>query len=364
MRYLSLHPLRYYSKSLSTNNKIRILKSTSLDPFVNLATEDWIFNELDPTQQVLYLWRNDKTVVIGKHQNPWKECHVNKMEQDGIFLARRRSGGGAVYQDMGNTIFTFLSPKEQYDKFINFEILKQALHSSYQIPTELSGRNDMIESVQKRKISGSAFKVGKDRAFHHGTLLLDVNMNALSNYLNPHKLKLASKGVASVTARVVNLKELNPSITHEGVCESIMEQFKMQYQSNCEIEEIKLETLQHDASWKKYYDELRDWNWRFGQTPQFSHNLETRFDQLGLFDVYFQVEKNIIKDCKIFSDTLYPILVELIQKQMIGAPYSKQGIEQVAVQVKQMLQQDAQLENKDLLGQHVDQIMNWLAQNL
>ena len=109
--------------------KLRILKSAVTNPWFNLATEDWIFNTLDPDSHTLFLWRNSETVVIGRSQNPWVECKTDKMEQDNVFLARRQSGGGAVFHDLGNTNFTFLSPKDDYDQAANFTIIINALKS-------------------------------------------------------------------------------------------------------------------------------------------------------------------------------------------------------------------------------------------
>eukprot|EP01027_Heterolobosea_sp_BB2_P001677 GEZU01002504.1.p2 GENE.GEZU01002504.1~~GEZU01002504.1.p2 ORF type:complete len:118 (+),score=32.97 GEZU01002504.1:136-489(+) len=112
------------------------------------------------------------------------------MEEDGIFLARRTSGGGAVYQDLGNTCFTFMSPRAQFDKSVNNGIIISALRNLFNIHAEASGRNDIIISDSKRKISGSAFKQTNDRAFHHGTLLINVDLAGLQKYLNPDKKKL------------------------------------------------------------------------------------------------------------------------------------------------------------------------------
>ena len=107
--------------------KLRILKSAVTNPWFNLATEDWIFNTLNPDSHTLFLWRNSETVVIGRSQNPWVECKIDKMEADDVFLARRQSGGGAVFHDLGNTNFTFLSPKDDYDQAANFTIIINAL---------------------------------------------------------------------------------------------------------------------------------------------------------------------------------------------------------------------------------------------
>src|SRR3989344_1073175 len=101
--------------------------SETHDPFFNLATEDWIFRDMNPNQHILFLWRNSPTVVIGRNQNPWAECHLNKMEENKVNLVRRQSGGGAVFQDLGNTNFTFLSSRKNYDKNRNFQIIINAL---------------------------------------------------------------------------------------------------------------------------------------------------------------------------------------------------------------------------------------------
>ena len=186
--------------------KLRILKSAVTNPWFNLATEDWIFQALDANSHTLFLWRNSETVVIGRSQNPWVECKIDKMEADDVFLARRQSGGGAVFHDLGNTNFTFLSPKDSYDQEANFTIIINAL-KKLGIDAELSGRNDM--QVGDKKISGNAFKHAADRSFHHGTLLVNANMQKLGDYLNPHPLKLKAKGIKSVRARVANLVEFN-----------------------------------------------------------------------------------------------------------------------------------------------------------
>ena len=217
--------------------KLRIWKSAVTNPWFNLATEDWIFQALGsdqkaPDSHILFLWRNSETVVIGRSQNPWVECKTDKMEQDKVFLARRQSGGGAVFHDLGNTNFTFLSPKQGYDQAANFTIIINALQS-LGIDATLSGRNDM--QVGDRKISGSAFKHAVDRSFHHGTLLVNADMQKLGDYLNPHPLKLQAKGIKSVRARVANLVEFNATINHEILSQAIIEAFCDYSQSHLKV---------------------------------------------------------------------------------------------------------------------------------
>ncbi|MBS7823836.1 lipoate--protein ligase LplA [Wohlfahrtiimonas chitiniclastica] len=124
---------------------LRLLISESVDPWFNLAVEETIFNEMDPNQKVLFLWRNDQTVVIGRAQNPWKECNTRKMAEDHVKLARRQSGGGAVFHDLGNTNFTFMAGKPDYDKTQSTQLIIRAL-ASLGIHATASGRNDLSET--------------------------------------------------------------------------------------------------------------------------------------------------------------------------------------------------------------------------
>lgn len=157
------------------------------------------------TQRVLFLWRNADTVVIGRAQNPWKECNTRRMEEDHVRLARRSSGGGAVFHDLGNTCFTFMAGKPEYDKTVSTAIVLAALNS-LGVTAEASERNDLVVKTDSgdRKVSGSAYRETMDRGFHHGTLLLNADLSRLANYLNPDQKKLQAKGITSVRGRVAN----------------------------------------------------------------------------------------------------------------------------------------------------------------
>jgi len=297
--------------------KLKIYVSNTFDPWFNLATEDYIFNDMDPNQCVLFLWRNSETVVIGRFQNPWRECDVKRMEQDEIKLARRQSGGGAVFHDLGNTNFTFMSGTALFSKSDNNAIICNAL-KRFGVTAEPSGRNDIV--VAGKKISGSAFKEKKDRAFHHGTLLIDVNLGKLKNYLTPDMRKLAAKGVESVRARVTNLVELNSEIKHETLSQAIIEEFCSFYGEQVEVEVLDHQSLLKIPSLQTYYEQLKDWDWRFGRTPEFSHLIERRFDWGGI-SLHLDVVAGRIRDFKIFSDALDIDFIELLQKALQGCPY-------------------------------------------
>ncbi len=301
---------------------LRLLTSDSTNPWFNLATEDWIFREMNPAYRVLFLWRNSETVVIGRHQNPWKECRLDKMEADGVFLARRQSGGGAVFHDLGNTNFTFMTSRDQYDQEENFEVIIDAL-ARFGVSAERSGRNDLL--VNGRKISGSAFKHAKDRSFHHGTLLIDADLTRLVDYLSPTKRKLISKGIDSVRSRVANLREFRPDMTHERLSEKIFAVFQERYGEEATVEHLSRDELAAVPSLKDYYSQMSDWEWRFGKTPDFSHHLETRFDW-GEIDLHLDVRRGRIGTVRVFSDALNTDMIDFLNHSLGGVRYDAESV--------------------------------------
>lgn len=334
---------------------LKIFLSDTFDPWFNLATEDWIFREMDPEQQVLFLWRNSETVVIGRFQNPWTECYTSLMEKDGVKLARRQSGGGAVFQDLGNTNFTFMSSKESYSKSRNYQIIINAL-KKFGINAYPSGRNDILVDDEQgaKKISGSAFKEAKDRSFHHGTLLIDADLGKLGNYLTPHKKKLISKGIRSVRSRVANLVEYAPQLNHDLLCAEIVKEFNASYGQEAPVEMLDYESLREIPALNSYYDKLKDWKWRFGETPKFNHQMDERFDW-GSIEVHLDSHKGQIEGAKIFSDTLHPEMIEYLTHALKGQNYDVQGVEKACSQVKKEL---------PMISNEIVEFQDWLSQQI
>ncbi len=306
--------------------KTKILISNSHNPYVNLSVEDWILNHLTADQQVLFLWRNGPTVVIGRNQNPWNEVNLDYLKKNSIYLARRASGGGAVYQDLGNTNFTLLSPKEHDSRENNNKIILSAL-SEFGIQGEASGRNDLV-TLDQLKFSGSAFREKLDRAFHHGTMLMNADLTVLGQILTPNPKKLQAKGKESVRARVVNLNQLNAKIEHDVFCKAVIKSFENFYNiKNTPVEVLDLEKIQIIPEVLSVYNELSSWEWLYGKTLPFTHSL-SEYLNLGFFDFQFVVEDAIIKDLKIYTDSLYPLLIDDMQKNIIGKSYAPITIEQ------------------------------------
>ncbi|RKH21409.1 lipoate--protein ligase [Corallococcus sp. CA047B] len=319
---------------MSQAPRVRILLSETYNPWFNLATEDWIFRELDPSAQTLFLWRNDNTVVIGRNQNPWSECNLTRMEEDKVFLARRTSGGGAVFHDLGNTCFTFLSAKEGYNKTANITILLDAL-SRLGVTAQASGRNDLVIPLEDgpRKISGSAYRETKDRAFHHGTFLIGADLTRLSNYLTPHPKKLESKGSASVRSRVMNIRDLRPEASHEALVKAMIGAFCDFHGATAEPELLEPSFLEGQPSLKRTFEHYASWDWRFGNAPRFSHQM-VEYLSWGFFEVHVDAENGHITRAQVFSDALYPDLVQDLQAALVGKPHSRNGVQQAVAEAR------------------------------
>lgn len=313
---------------------LRLLVSDSHDPLFNLAVEECIFRQMDPNQRVLFLWRNANTVVIGRAQNPWKECNTRRMEEDGVTLARRSSGGGAVFHDLGNSCFTFMAGKPGYDKSISTAIVLDAL-KLLGVSAFASGRNDLLVATQDgdRKVSGSAYRETHDRGFHHGTLLLDADLSRLANYLNPDPKKLAAKGISSVRSRVANLCELLPGIEHQQVSHALIEAFFAHYGERVLPEHISPSQLPDLPGFADTFARQRSWEWNFGHAPAFTHQLDERFDWGGV-ELHFDVEKGVIGRAQIFSDSLEPAPLDALAQRLVGVAYRSDAIAALFGQLK------------------------------
>lgn len=306
--------------------KTRILLSDSTDPWFNLAVEDTIFRSMPANQRVLFLWRNADTVVIGRAQNPWRECKTERMAADGVKLARRQTGGGAVFHDLGNTNFTFMAGKPEYNKDTSTAIVLAGL-KKLGIHGVAQGRNDMVIDDEEgvRKFSGSAYRETPDRGFHHGTLLLHADLSRLANYLNPDVKKLQAKGITSVKSRVINLNSLHADINHQQVCKAIIDAYGEHYGHSVEPELISPQSYWDLPGFEERFALQSSWDWNFGQTPPFTHTMDERFAWGGV-EVFLEVDKGVIQHAAIYGDMLDPAPLEQVAKQLRGLAHNHEAI--------------------------------------
>jgi lipoate-protein ligase A len=272
--------------------------------------------------RILYLWENDPCIVIGRYQTPWAECNLQKMEEDGVRLVRRQSGGGAVYHDRGNLIFTFIGDKKNASREENFDLLLTAL-ASLGLECKLSGRNDV--TFDGKKISGNAFQNTATKFCHHGTLLVRGNLNVMGDYLTPSETKLASKAVKSVESRVGNLSEGRADITNEMVKEAIIAEFNRRYGPSEPIE-LDFTTLPEAAA---NYHLFGDYSLILAKSPPFTHEIHHRFSW-GEANLRLRVEKRIIVDAHLYTDALDTSIAEAVKKSLLGIEYTKEAVTGVA----------------------------------
>lgn len=201
---------------------MKFLILDSRDPYFNLAVEEYLF--LNETDDVFMLWQNENTVVVGKNQNAYAEIKMDVVRERGIKISRRITGGGAVYHDLGNVNYSFISTRRE-SADIDFKYFTEPIIealASMGIKAELSGRNDLL--TDGRKFSGNAQYTQGERTLHHGTLLFGADLAVLSDVLNVDRSKIESKAIASVRSRVINLSELLPDgVTVERFIEILSE---------------------------------------------------------------------------------------------------------------------------------------------
>ena len=358
-----------------SSSAVDILEAESQDILFNLATEEYLFEHVDVHNPLLLLWRNRPCIIMGKHQNPWKECRVQEIEADGVTLARRPTGGGCVYRDLGDTGFTFINPhasaKDQSDyKTMNNDVLLNAL-ARFGVEAEASGRNDL--AIGGSKVSGSAYKMrlgsavtGEGRrSLHHGTMLLDVDLGALSRYLSPNKLKMQSKGIASVAARVVNLCEVAPAIDHASFCDAAASAFEAKWSDRSAHRRVlAVANLERIPELMAIYERNAKWEWRFGESPSFSHSLEHKFDW-ALVDVQVDVAKGLITAGRVFSDCLVPSLIDAFNEELSAASsiaYDVQGVAELCARVRGRLGDDESL--RVARDEYLPELQAWLSANI
>ena len=291
--------------------RLGLYESTRTDPHYNLAVEQYLLESVEEGQCILYLWQNENTVVIGRNQNPWKETRTTLLAQEGGHLARRLSGGGAVFHDLGNLNFTFLVPQADYDLPRQLSVIREAVRS-LGIPAEVSGRNDIL--AQDRKFSGNAFYKNGKQAYHHGTILVSADMEKLSRYLTPSKAKLQAKGVDSVRSRVVNLRELNPDLTIEALKDALGDAFSRVY--GCDVSRIPESQLDPERI-RELTERNRSWEWNFGQKLPFTLESEERFPW-GTLQAQLQVESGIIRRAKLYSDAMDWEFIPVLEQALSG----------------------------------------------
>ncbi|HLV70295.1 MAG TPA: lipoate--protein ligase [Xanthomarina sp.] len=290
------------------------------NPKLNLALEEYALRNFDTSTDYLLFYINEPSIIIGRNQNTLEEIHLEYVEDKQIHVVRRISGGGAVYHDLGNLNFSFITNHDgkSISNFKKFTAPVIRVLNQMGVHAELKGRNDIL--VNDKKISGTAqFSTGK-RMISHGTLLLDTNMSEVVKALQVKMSKIQSKGHKSVRSRVANITEFlkNPMT---------MEEFKSQllkglYEASEPFETYRLTEKEWEAVHKLKAEKYDLWDWNFGRSPKFNIQRTKRFD-IGEIDIRIHVEKGHITEIAIYGDFFGEKPVKELEESLKGVAYNK-----------------------------------------
>jgi lipoate-protein ligase A len=290
------------------------------NPYFNLACEEYILKEFN--EECFMLWRNSPCIVVGKNQNTLSEINKDYVDKNNITIVRRLSGGGAVFHDLGNINFTFISnQKETFNDFKRFTVPIIDALKQLNVNAEFSGRNDL--TIDGKKFSGNAQYCYKNRVLHHGTLLFSANVTDISQSLNVKEKKFEGKAVKSVKSRVTNISShlKSPMKVEEFI------EFLMNYVVN-NYAESKLYTLTEEdiKNISKLADEkYSTWEWNYGSSPKYSYKNEMKCKG-GLIEFNCNIEKGYIKDAKFFGDFFGIYDVSDIETTLKGTKYTEDAV--------------------------------------
>lgn len=305
------------------------INNASTDPYFNMALDEYVTKNMK-RGTIFYFYQNRPTVVIGRNQNTFEEINFDFIKEKGIEVVRRISGGGAVYHDLGNLNFTFVADAEEYAGFDFVKFTRPVIKTLEKIgiKAEHTGRNDI--TIDGKKFSGNAQYRYKNRVMHHGTILFDVNIEDMVQALNVSPDKIISKGVKSVRSRVTNVSEhLNTPLSIEEFREILTrtileeEEFNTQY----ELTEEDLKAIKELRDQK-----FKTWEWVYGTSPAFNVQKKLRFDW-GSIDIRLNVEKGIIRGCKIYGDFFAARDMEEFENLLVGARYAEEDISGKIMQI-------------------------------
>ena len=300
--------------------KLYVHTEKETEPIHNLAVESVLLDNVPQGACILYLWQNRKTVVIGKNQNLWAQCRPEILELEGGKAVRRLSGGGAVYHDMGNLNFTFITHKADYDTAKQTDVVLKAV-SNLGIKAEKTGRNDLT-TADGRKFSGHAYYKNGDRCYHHGTIMVDVDSEALSRYLTVSADKLRGKGVDSVRSRVVNLVELEPSITIDSLKNAMINAFEDVY--GMKSQPIPENLVKADEIAEKMAFLGSD-SFRLGSNMSFDWTAKKRFPWGGA-EISLAVSGGVINNAVCYSDAMREDVLSQVADAIKGSRFEAASI--------------------------------------
>ncbi len=291
------------------------IESDSTDPRYNLALEQYVFDYMPKDRDYFWLWQNDNTIVVGKHQNTAQEINQEYVNAHGITVVRRLSGGGAVYHDMGNVNFTFIADAEDIER-LNLQAFCEPVVRVLKkmgISAEVKGRNDI--TIEGKKFSGNSQYVKRGRVMHHGTLMFDSDLSVLSNALRVPSDKYESKGFQSVQSRVTNIR---PYISGGIDMENFKRILKEDMLEGTQMTSYSLSGEEQKAVLRIQEERYNTWEWNYGESPEYTVQKKRRVEGCGQFEILMTVNRGVIVSFESFGDYFGEGATEALKNRLCG----------------------------------------------
>ncbi|MBW7867470.1 MAG: lipoate--protein ligase [Brumimicrobium sp.] len=294
------------------------------DPRINLALEEYVARNFPAQNDYLLFYINQPSIIIGKNQVTIEEVNQKYIEDNNIYVVRRISGGGAVYHDLGNLNFSFIT-NHDIKKLHNFKQFTKPVIDALTnlgLDAELIGRNDIL--IEGKKISGTAQFSNSRRMISHGTLLLDSDLDEVNNALQVKISKLESKGHKSVRSRVANINDfLKKRLTMDEFREMLLQGL---FEGEPNFEKYHLTAEEWNGVYALRDSKYDTWDWNYGRSPKFNIQRTKRYP-VGIIDARIFVEKGRIETLHIFGDFFGQYPVEQLNEKLKGVPYDKFSIQ-------------------------------------
>lgn len=296
------------------------LETGSFDPTWNLAFEEYALEKLRQ-EDILILWRNDRSVIIGRNQNTLQEIDPAFVEAQGIQVVRRNTGGGAVYHDLGNLNYSFITDAVQDDPLYAEKFVRPIVEALQRLGLDAcaSGRNDIL--VDGKKVSGTARQISKGRILHHGTLLFDTDSAMLGGALNPDRSKFESKGVKSVRSRVGSIRS---ALKQDMQMAEFMEFIRGALGAES-LRSASLRPAEIAAIKALQAEKYNTWEWNFGHSPKFDMQCRRRFAG-GILDIRATIKNGAVESIRIYGDYLCTADVGELEALLCGCPLKEEAL--------------------------------------
>ncbi len=292
------------------------------DPEINLAFEEFVFNQMDKNESYFLLWQNKNAIIVGKHQNTIEEINQEFVEKNKIKVVRRLSGGGAVFHDMGNLNFTFIV-NENEKKMFDFKSFTDPVVKALQsigVNAAFNSRNDI--AIDGKKFSGNSQYAKKGRILHHGTILFNSKLDTIQEALKVKADKVESKSIKSIRSRVTNIIDyLEKPYSLDDFVDILLDYM---FKEN-PLEEIQLSDADYHAIKKLRDEKYSTWEWNYGRSPLYNVRKERKCD-FGLITILLQVEKGLIKDIHFYGDYFGNGDIRELEECLIGIPPQKDAL--------------------------------------